>query len=211
MRDCDPTLTFPVCELFASIQGEGTWSGRPMLFIRFSGCPLACSWCDEPLHRQPQRAQSMTVAALLAQLRQTAPNLNAIVLTGGEPLAVNGLQPLINRLKQEGFWLAMESSGVGGALPEAIDWLTLSPKTALPESVYQAANEIKYVVDANPDAALLAEIDRRSREHAAVWLQPMARGKRVDADAVARCFDLVMNSGGRLRLSLQLHKYIGVL
>ncbi|MBF0341632.1 MAG: 7-carboxy-7-deazaguanine synthase QueE [Magnetococcales bacterium] len=204
----NPTL-YPICEIFASIQGEGTWTGRPMVFIRAWGCPLACSWCDEPLHRDPTARQWLTIDAILSAIAQAGPGLGDVVLTGGEPLALPELSALVAALKSNGYRVAMESSGHGGLLPDPpVDWLTLSPKTPLPESLYQAANEIKFVLgaDSGSEEAILS----RAAVHPNVWVQPRAKGDTPDPIAVTRCLELTMQSRGRLRLSLQIHKYIGI-
>ncbi|MEO5339358.1 MAG: 7-carboxy-7-deazaguanine synthase QueE [Magnetococcus sp. MYC-9] len=208
--------TYPVCELFASIQGEASWSGRAMIFVRFSGCPLACPWCDEPLHRDPAATRHLTAAEILAELRQADPGLFHVLLTGGEPLAVGGLEPLVAFLKGHGYWLAMESSGVGGPVPPGLDWLTLSPKTSLPEPLFALADEIKYIVPATASERQDEEIQRRALSHANVWVQPRAEGggeaghAAIDPRALHRCLSHIRRSAGRIRLSLQTHKWIGL-
>nr|CRH07025.1 conserved protein of unknown function [Include Radical SAM domain] [Candidatus Magnetococcus massalia] len=204
----DPT--YAICELFHSVQGEATWMGRPMLFVRFSGCPLSCSWCDEPLHRDPAKAESLTAEQLLARLHALSADTPFVLLTGGEPLAVPQLGELVAFLQQHGYWVAMETSGVGGTIPDSLDWVTLSPKTVLDEALYQRADEIKYVVPAQGQPQLQAELMQRARTHGRVWLQPRAHGDGPDPVATARCFQWVLESAGKLRLSLQTHRYIGV-
>lgn len=202
-------LVYPICEIFASIQGEATWSGRPMLFVRAWGCPLACPWCDEPLHRDPAAKRLLPAEAILAEMNRLAPGLRAVVLTGGEPLALPNLPTLVQRLKKAGYWIAMESSGVGGPLPDPmVDWLTLSPKTPVDPELLLAADEIKFVLGAtggDPDAILAL-----TKHHLNIWVQPRANGTTPDPKAVARCLELVMAARGRLRLSTQIHKFLGV-
>lgn len=197
--------TYTVCDLFQSIQGEGTWTGRPMQFVRFWGCPLSCPWCDEPLHRRAEACRTYTLSGLLAALAD-----GPVLLTGGEPLLQPHLPELIEALRAEGRWVAMETSGVGSDTLPAVDWLTLSPKTALPEGWYVAADEIKYVVGAQPSDEEVAALMARARCHPRVWLQPLAKGGTPDPLAMAACYQLVMAGAGRLRLSLQVHKWLGV-
>ncbi|MBF0437530.1 MAG: 7-carboxy-7-deazaguanine synthase QueE [Magnetococcales bacterium] len=205
----DAPQRFPICEIFASIQGEGSWTGRPMIFVRVWGCPLSCPWCDEPRHRDPKTRQLLTLPEILATMTQIAPTIPFAVLTGGEPLAVEGLSELIRALKQQGYWVAMETSGQGGPLPdEPPDWLTLSPKSPLPENVLQSANEIKFIL--SPKADSTDTILACASQHSNVWVQPRAHGSQPDPLAVARCVTLTMESKGRVRLSLQTHKYIGI-
>lgn len=199
-----------ICDLFASLQGEGGWVGTPMLFVRFWGCPLHCPFCDEPRHRDPAARRSLSLSELLGELRQTAPQLKRVVLTGGEPLAASGVAPLVAALKEAGYWIAMESSGVGGAVPEGVDWLTLSPKGPLPAGLLQRADEIKYIVGSDLSPAREQEILAQGERHPLVWVQPMACGDRLDDAATARCIALVQAGAGRLRLSMQTHKLLGL-
>ncbi|MBF0179007.1 MAG: 7-carboxy-7-deazaguanine synthase QueE [Magnetococcales bacterium] len=198
---------FPIAEIFASIQGEGSWTGRPMCFVRVWGCPLSCPWCDEPSHRDPAARQWLSTEEILARKEAIAPDLPHVLLTGGEPLAVEGIGELITACRTRGLWVAMESSGRGGPLPDPRpDWLTLSPKTPLEAALWEVADEIKIVV--GPDDQ--DPIPTRAQAHPNVWVQPRARGSLPDPLAVARCVALTMASRGRLRLSLQTHKYIGI-
>ncbi|MBF0626807.1 MAG: 7-carboxy-7-deazaguanine synthase QueE [Magnetococcales bacterium] len=203
-----PEPRYPVCEMFVSVQGEGSWTGRPMIFVRAWGCPLSCSWCDEPLHRDPEARQLLTRAEILATAARLAPGLFNVVLTGGEPLAWPDLSALVAALREQGYWVAMESSGVGGPLPDPpVDWLTLSPKSPLPETLYQAAQELKFVLGASSGVPqwILEQVAR----HPNVWVQPRANGNTPDPAAVRHCLELTLQAKGRLRLSLQTHKYIG--
>lgn len=208
---------YPVCDLFASLQGEATWTGCAMLFVRFSGCPLSCPWCDEPRHRDPLAMRHLTETAIVAALRRIDPTLGRILLTGGEPLAVAGLARLVAFLKAQGYWLAMETSGVGGEIPSGLDWITLSPKTALPEAIFSRANEIKYIVPPSPTARQTREIQRRARMQDNVWVQPRSETggdgtmqATMQPQALQQCLALIRQSGGRIRLSLQTHKWIGL-
>ncbi len=188
-----------------------------MLFIRFHGCPLACPWCDEPLHRDPAARREMLAEQLLQAVRRLHPRLPYLLLTGGEPLAVPRLAELVDFFKQQGFWQAMETSGVGGPIPEGVDWLTLSPKTKLAEAIYQRANEVKYVIGPSPSPRLRAEILQRAELHPNVWVQPRsgAEGNRqgqaiINPQAVAACLQLIDEAAGTIRLSLQLHKWLNL-
>ncbi|MBF0612168.1 MAG: 7-carboxy-7-deazaguanine synthase QueE [Magnetococcales bacterium] len=202
--------SYPICDLFASIQGEGSWTGRPVVFVRFSGCPLRCDWCDEPLHRDPQAVRRLNLDELLREITSVGAGIPSVVLTGGEPLIQPGLQELILALKQQGYWVAMETSGVGGVFPIELDWITLSPKTSLTDECYQSAHEIKFVIVAPLDPNLEQTIGHWMERHGRVLVQPVARNETMDPEAARLCYQLVMASRGRLRLSLQTHRWLGV-
>ncbi|MEO5346386.1 MAG: 7-carboxy-7-deazaguanine synthase QueE [Magnetococcus sp. YQC-9] len=209
MNDRADSPRYPICEMFASIQGEGSHTGRPTLFVRAWGCPLSCIWCDEPLHRDPVARRLFSIDEILAELERLAPGLKHVVLTGGEPLALPDLSTLVRRLKEADFRVAMESSGLGGPLPNPmVDWLTLSPKTLLPDTLLAQANEIKFIL--GPSGAGAEAILELANRFPNIWVQPRANGLKPDFQAIARCYQLVLASQGRLRLSLQTHKFIGV-
>ncbi|MBF0462147.1 MAG: 7-carboxy-7-deazaguanine synthase QueE [Magnetococcales bacterium] len=208
---------YPICDLVSTLQGEGTWAGMAVFLLRFSGCPLACSWCDEPRHRDPQATRHLTPAAIVAEMRRLDPHLTHILLTGGEPLAVPGLFYLVDYFKDHGYWQAMETSGVGGEIPFGLEWVTLSPKTPLPEALFNRADEVKYIIGANPSDRQTEEIQERARIHDNVWVQPCSEAtvalpgqSPINPQALQHCLAHIKRSGGRIRLSLQTHKWIGL-
>ncbi len=107
-------------ELFYSLQGEGFHTGTPAVFIRFSGCNLKCDFCDT----RHESGTLMTDEELLE--RVSAFPCRMVILTGGEP----GLwidDDLVEKLHALGKYVAIETNGTC-VLPEAIDWVTCSPK-----------------------------------------------------------------------------------
>ena len=87
--------TLPVAERFVSVNGEGRAAGKLAAFIRFTGCNLACSYCDTMWANAPaaaECAERVSVADLVAWARET--RVECITLTGGEP----ALQPELPRL-----------------------------------------------------------------------------------------------------------------
>ena len=104
----------------------------------------------------------------------------------------------------------METSGVGGPIPPGVDWITLSPKKPLPDSLFAMANEIKYIVGASPTTQQVAEIQQRAKSHANVWVQPQSRHDTtaIHSAALQRCLEQIKQSNGKIRLSLQTHKLV---
>mgnify|MGYP002626276660 CR=1 FL=1 len=118
---------YRVNEIFSSLQGEGFWSGTPMVFVRLSGCNLRCPWCDTDFAEYREMSASDIVAE--AQELYDVPNerRKMCVLTGGEPsLQVD--KELVDALHEAGFYICIETNGTR-PLPAGIDWVTLSPKT----------------------------------------------------------------------------------
>ena len=107
-------------EIFYSLQGEGFHTGTPAVFVRFSGCNLRCSFCDT----NHENGTEMSDDELMEKV--SAYPCRMVILTGGEP----GLwidDELIERLHAAGKYVAIETNGTC-VLPEAIDWVTCSPK-----------------------------------------------------------------------------------
>ena len=177
-------------EIFESLQGEGFHTGTPAVFVRFSGCNLACPFCDTD-HRPTAEMTDEQIAAAVAQF---APQL--VVLTGGEP----GLQVserLVDLLHAEGRKVAIETNGTC-PLPANIDWVTVSPKEGS-TPVLTAANEVKVVFQADIDV---------EKWHTAIkadhyFLQPCSCKNTSETVAYIMAHP-------HWRLSLQTHKYLGI-
>jgi 7-carboxy-7-deazaguanine synthase len=96
-----------VTEIFHSIQGESTWAGYPCLFIRLTGCPLRCVWCDTEYSFFG--GERMTLDDLMQKVRDAGCNL--VEITGGEPLIHRNAFVLTTRLLDEGYTVLIETSG----------------------------------------------------------------------------------------------------
>jgi 7-carboxy-7-deazaguanine synthase len=98
---------FTVTEIYASIQGESSYAGYPCTFIRLTGCPLRCRWCDTVYGFKG--GVSMTQDSILAEVRRLGTPL--VELTGGEPLAQAGTPALMSALGDLGYKVLVETSG----------------------------------------------------------------------------------------------------
>lgn len=108
----DPRLdeTLRVTEIYRSIQGESTWAGLPCTFVRLTGCPLRCAWCDTAYAFSG--GERMSLRDILE--RAAALGVTLVEITGGEPLAQQGCGALAELLIQRGYTVLLETSG---ALP----------------------------------------------------------------------------------------------
>ncbi len=104
------TDTVRVTEIFYSLQGEARTVGCPTVFVRLTGCPLRCSWCDTAYAFTGGR--NWSVDKVLAEVASHAPRY--VTVTGGEPLAQPGCVPLLEALCDAGYEVSLETSG---ALP----------------------------------------------------------------------------------------------
>src|SRR5918998_5888235 len=96
-----------VTEIFRSIQGESTHAGRPCAFVRLTGCPMRCVWCDSEYTFKG--GERMSLEEVLAEVR--AMNCQLVEVTGGEPLAQREAFTLVTRLCDEDFEVLIETGG----------------------------------------------------------------------------------------------------
>lgn len=100
-------LTLRISEVFASLQGESTRVGLPTVFVRLTGCPLRCTWCDTTYAFRD--GHSLTVQAVLDEVARHA--LHHVCVTGGEPLAQAACGALLTALCDAGYSVSLETSG----------------------------------------------------------------------------------------------------
>lgn len=103
----DPASGLRITEIFYSLQGEANASGLPTVFIRLTGCPLRCSYCDTTYSFEGGERLSLEHIIETAEKYQTP----YICVTGGEPLAQPNCLILLQRLCDAGFDVSLETSG----------------------------------------------------------------------------------------------------
>ena len=96
-----------ITEIFASLQGESTRVGLPTVFVRLTGCPLRCSWCDTAYAFSG--GETRTLDDILAEV--AGHGLRHVCVTGGEPLAQKGCLALLAALCDAGHDVSLETSG----------------------------------------------------------------------------------------------------
>jgi len=114
-----------ISEIFYSIQGEGTLTGVPSVFVRTSGCNLRCHWCDTPYTSWKPEGKTMSVDEVVAEVRTY--RANHVVLTGGEPMIARDIVELSQKLANHGMHITIETAGTVAA-PVACDLMSISPK-----------------------------------------------------------------------------------
>jgi 7-carboxy-7-deazaguanine synthase len=203
-----------VTEIFRSIQGESTHAGRPCTFVRLTGCPMRCVWCDSEYTFTG--GEHISIDAVMDQVR--AFGVNLVEVTGGEPLAQKAGFDLIARLCDEGFEVLVETGGY-------VSTTGLDPRTKVildikcPASGEEPRNdwsnldrlradrdEVKFVIADEGDwlyaKNVIEAYDLQTRTHA-VLISP-AWGQ-IDLQQLATW---IAGSGMKVRMQLQLHKYI---
>lgn len=207
------TTTFMVNELYASIQGESTYAGRPCSFVRLTGCPLGCAWCDSEFSFGGGRRMGMD--EIVQEVKKLG--LPLVEVTGGEPLAHPGCGELLTRLCDEKFTVLLETSGtfdVSAIDPRVIKILDIKcPGSGMAEkNIWEnldhltAADELKFVLLDRADYDWARGIIKRYavlRDGRPVLFSPVhgllapgELGEWIVADRLAA------------RVQIQLHKYM---
>ena len=96
-----------ITEIYGSIQGESSYAGLPCTFIRLTGCPLRCKWCDTAYGFYG--GETMAIAQIMARVKEIG--LPLVELTGGEPLAQAACSTLAQSLVEAGYKVLIETSG----------------------------------------------------------------------------------------------------
>ena len=198
------SATYPIVEIFHSVQGEGFHAGIPHVFVRFGNCNLRCEWCDTDFLTYEERKLDSIVDEVISY------GCDRVIFTGGEP-ALQDLSTIGSSLKRKGISLSIETNGTIEVDP-IIDWICVSPKDQLypnAKIIQRQGDELK-VVYCGQNLDMYDDLKMGFSHH---FIQPCY----LDSESVeenGRSFQavekLVKESQG-WRLSLQTHKWMGVL
>ena len=209
-------MKYSVKEIYYTLQGEGYHTGRPAVFIRFSGCNLwtghekdrsgaICNWCDTDfvgtngINGGKFSAEEVTniINSLWKDNMQTEPY---VICTGGEPLLQMD-ESLIKAIHKAGFEIGLETNGTM-IPPDGIDWICVSPKTNA-DLVLKNGNELKVVY---PQCGMNPRMHEKLKfDH--FFIQPM---DGIDQkNNIKRSKKFVLDHP-KWKLSLQTHKILGM-
>ena len=196
--------TYPVMEMFHTIQGEGMHAGTSSFFIRLGGCTVGCTWCDSkgswPLDSHPK----LTIGQIIENAK--AQPFKIVVVTGGEPL-MHDCDDLVEAFQREGFKVHVETSGTE-PLTGNFDWITFSPKkfkAPLPE-FYRYADELKVIVFHPSDLKWAQEHADQFKTDPECYLQPEWSKKDLRMQDILK----YISAHPEWKLSIQGHKYLGI-
>ena len=209
----DMQNTLRISEIFYSLQGETRTSGLPTVFVRLTGCPLRCHYCDTAYAFSG--GEIMPLEAILERVASYKPRY--VCVTGGEPLAQPNCLPLLRELCDAGYEVSLETSGaldISGTdtrVSRVVDLKTPASGEMgrnLYENIGQLTrnDQVKFVICSREDydwaVSKLIEyrLDARAGE---VLFSPSHR--QVDARALA---DWIVSDNLPVRLQLQLHKIL---
>jgi organic radical activating enzyme len=202
-------IKLPIHETFQStVQGEGYWTGCLVDFIRLSGCPVGCPWCDTgyadggtnlPRVERP-------IGELLAEVKSPR-----VVITGGEPFIHKHLPELVQALLAANKQVSIETSGSFWQEVSPAAWITLSPKEHInpkypvQNQFWSRANEVKIIIETGKEIDFYQEY-LSTHSHLLVYLQPEWNSSSQSILIILQ----ILPEKPDYRLSLQTHKYIGV-
>jgi 7-carboxy-7-deazaguanine synthase len=208
----DRSATLRVTEIFHSLQGESSRAGLPTVFVRLTGCPLRCAWCDTDYAFSG--GETMTLGEVLVEVARHGSR--QVCVTGGEPLAQKACLPLLAALCDAGYSVSLETSGaldiaqVDARVSRIMD--LKAPASGEADRNHwenldrlNAGDEIKIVLadEADYEWAKSVLAARRLDAICPVLLSPVA-GK-LDAKRLA---EWVLRDKLPVRVQLQLHKLI---
>lgn len=218
-----------ISEIFASIQGEGQYTGTPSIFVRASGCNLRCHFCDTPYASWNPEGEQKTISEILQTVNQWwHPH---VVLTGGEPMMFKELPELTTALKMQDRFITIETAGTVFQDIEA-DLMSISPKrknsTPVEHPVWSSRHEerrhqpdviramvetyacqFKFVIDVPEDVEdvleYLDEFPEISRD--SVWLMPQAILPEVLSAKLLWLQPIALEHGFHLATRLQIQQF----
>ncbi len=215
--------SFYINEIFASINGEGLYSGELAVFVRLNGCNLRCSYCDTVYAQQFKCGGLLTSAEILQQVKSFV-GIHKITLTGGEPLFADHIQELLGAFTAEGYQVGIETNGSVSLAPflesSFSDNLYFCCDYKLPSSneeeqmcldnitLLRPNDTLKFVIGTEQDLQKVAVILQEFAPQCYVYLscvfQQMSPQRVVEQMLQwASVLDLT-----KVRIQLQMHKYI---
>lgn len=201
-----------VTEIFLSLQGESRSAGIPTVFVRLTGCPLRCGYCDTPYAFKGGR--SIEIADICTQV--TGYGVRHVTVTGGEPLAQKGCTALLEQLADRGHEVSLETSGaldLSRVDPRIVKVMDLKTPGSgeMEQNLYPniehlgPRDQVKFVICDRTDyewaRAMVGRLELCGR--CEVLFSP-AHG-RLDPRALA---DWVVADRVPVRFQIQLHKYL---
>ena len=201
-----------ITEIFFSLQGESTLVGYPTVFVRLTGCPLRCGYCDTAYAFQG--GEWMSLDAILEQV--SGYRTRYVTVTGGEPLAQKNCLPLLQGLCDAGYQVSLETSGaldISATDPRVIRIVDLKTPGSgevernLYENVghLEAHDQLKFVICSRADYEWAKE---KIEEHDLGGRCELLFSPSHDQQNATELADWILQDQLPVRMQLQLHKYL---
>lgn len=220
----DPEAGLRMTEIFYSLQGEALTSGLPTVFVRLTGCPLRCVYCDTTYSFTG--GERLSLEAIMEDIAQYP--CKRVCITGGEPLAQPNCIALINRLLEAGYEISLETAGALSVadVPEAVSKVMDIKTPSSGESdknlwsnldYLTQHDQLKFVIMNRSDYEWSKQqlIDYKlDQKVGTVWFSPMFnvhdnKDSAVEVPNLAReLAEWILEDAIPVRLQLQLHKII---
>ncbi len=197
-------------EIFYSLQGEAREVGLPTVFIRLTGCPLRCSYCDTEYAFKGNNM--LSIDEILAEVKQY--NTRYICVTGGEPLAQINCHVLLDALIKDDYQVSLETSGsidIGAVNPGVS--VVMDIKTPSSEeskhnkydniAKLKSKDQLKFVIGSRADFDWSVTILEKYPTDAGVLFSPV-----FDAVAPIQLADWILDKQLNVRLQVQMHKLL---
>ena len=206
-------LSVRLTEIFHSLQGEARTVGRPTVFVRLTGCPLRCTYCDTAYAFEGGKLHSLD--SVLSQVAEHSADY--VTVTGGEPLAQPAAIQLMQRLCDAGYQVSLET---GGAMPidDVDDRVSIVLDLKTPASGECDRNLLANVPLLRPkDQVKFVICDRGDYEWSKAQVHMHDLGSRVDDILFSPSYEelapallaqWVLEDRLKVRMQLQLHKQI---
>lgn len=218
-----------ITEIFKSIQGESSYAGLPCVFVRLTGCNLRCTWCDTAYAFHG--GKKLSVDEVVARVRESRgagnggeKSVRLVEITGGEPLLQSETPELARKILSEGCTVLIETSGeqdvcqlprevvkiVDVKCPDSGEFGSFNLKNL---DALDQKDEVKFVIASRRDyefaRQFAAEHDLAARVHevifSPVFADPEGKWAAMDPRTLA---EWILDDGLRVRLGLQIHKFI---
>ncbi|KAA0443637.1 MAG: 7-carboxy-7-deazaguanine synthase QueE [Candidatus Thioglobus sp.] len=197
-------------EIFYSLQGEAREVGLPTVFVRLTGCPLRCGYCDTEYAFKGNNL--LSIDEIMKQIQQY--NCQLICVTGGEPLAQIDCHILLDRLIRDGYQVSLETSGsidIGAVNPQVSVVMDVKTPSSneMAKNLYDNINKLqnkdqmKFVIGSKADFDWSVDILRRYPSEAQVLFSPV-----FEVVAAAQLADWILQKQLNVRLQVQLHKIL---
>ncbi|BBJ24578.1 7-carboxy-7-deazaguanine synthase QueE [Candidatus Nitrotoga sp. AM1P] len=212
MITCSVSEQLRITEIFYSLQGETSRVGLPTVFVRLTGCPLRCSYCDTAYAFSG--GQNMTVVEILTAVARHPTRY--VTVTGGEPLAQKNSLPLLSALCDAGYEVSLETSGaldvssVDVRVMKVLDIKTPASGEVKKNlwsnlTVLHAHDEIKFVLCDESDYIWAKQV---LREHDLAGKCTVLFSPAQDQLSPTVLADWILRDSLTVRLQVQLHKLL---